>query len=153
MTETPNPQTLAAALADAREARGLTQEELAERSGLSVRAIRNLETGHTARPRRQSLLLLARALGLPPGPLLTPQRSGNPPGPVPAELPAAPWQRLAGRERLIASLKAHLLSEERRGSGPAVVVGPPGAGKTSLVLRAAHGARARFPGGQVFVDL
>jgi transcriptional regulator with XRE-family HTH domain len=54
-------------LVRAREAACLTQGELAERSGLSVRAIRNLETGHTARPRKQSLLLLAEALGLPAG--------------------------------------------------------------------------------------
>lgn len=153
MTETPNPEVLAAALVDAREALGLTQEALAERSGLSVRAIRNLETGRTARPRKQSLLLLTRALGLPPGRLLRPPRPLGPTGPVPAELPAAPRHRLAGRERFIASLKSHLGVEDRHATGPAVVVGPPGAGKTSLILRAAHGVRARFPDGQVFVDL
>ncbi|MEU6551691.1 NB-ARC domain-containing protein [Streptomyces sp. NPDC046915] len=154
MTETPNPETLAAALVDAREALGLTQEGLAERSGLSVRAIRNLETAHTARPRTQSLLLLARALGLPPARLLRSPRPCGPAGPVPAELPAAPRHRLAGREGLITSLKGRLCGEDGRGtSGPAVVVGPPGAGKTSLILRAAHGVRSRFPDGQVFVDL
>ncbi|MGW0414464.1 helix-turn-helix domain-containing protein, partial [Streptomyces collinus] len=62
----PGP-TLAVALVRAREAACLTQDELAVRSGLSVRAIRNLETGHTARPRRQSLVLLAEALELAPG--------------------------------------------------------------------------------------
>ncbi|MFI5686891.1 NB-ARC domain-containing protein [Streptomyces sp. NPDC051636] len=153
MTEIPTPQTLAAALVGAREAACLTQEELAVRSGLSVRAIRNLETGHTARPRKQSLLLLARALGLPPGRLLRPPRPGGPAGPMPAELPAAPRHRLAGRERTVASLKTHLSERDRGDAGPAVVVGPPGAGKTSLVLRAAHGVRTRFPDGQVFVDL
>ncbi|MFJ9815470.1 NB-ARC domain-containing protein [Streptomyces sp. NPDC101151] len=153
------PDGLAAALVRAREAACLTQGELAERSGLSVRAIRNLETGHTARPRKQSLLLLAEALGLPSreaGRLLRLPRTGHPPAPwdgtVPAELPAAPGRRLVGRGALVADLTAHLARPEGRG-GPAVVVGPPGAGKTSLVLRAAHEVRGRFPDGQVFVDL
>ena len=34
-----------------------------------------------------------------------------------------------------------------------LVVGPAGAGKTTLVLRWAHGAAARFPDGQLFVDM
>ncbi|MFE4583552.1 helix-turn-helix domain-containing protein, partial [Streptomyces chartreusis] len=46
MTQTSLPTTLADALVTAREAACLTQEDLAERSGVSVRAIRNLETGH-----------------------------------------------------------------------------------------------------------
>lgn len=48
-----------------RVAAGLTQEELAERSGLSARAISNLERGQTGRPFRASAELLARALALP----------------------------------------------------------------------------------------
>jgi len=42
----------------------LTQEELADRSGLSVRTIRELEAGRVRRPRRESLRLLADALRL-----------------------------------------------------------------------------------------
>ncbi|MGW5329636.1 NB-ARC domain-containing protein [Streptomyces sp. NPDC004014] len=169
----PSPGTgLAAALVRAREAACLTQDELAVRSGLSVRAIRNLETGHTARPRRRSLVLLAEALGLAPAEarrlLRLPRGGGHPAGPaappgspgpdgplaphaaaVPAELPPAPRHRLAGREALAAALAAGLPG---RGA-PAVVVGPPGAGKTALVLRTAHAARDRFPDGQVYVDL
>ncbi|MEU3979332.1 AAA family ATPase [Streptomyces sp. NPDC026672] len=161
MSETSTVDTLAAVLVGAREAACLTQEDLAARSGLSVRAIRNLETGHTARPRKQSLLLLARALGLPAaevgGLLRAPREPARPvraPGPPPAELPAAPRTRLVGRQRPITSLRAHLTARQRRDRGrPAVVVGPPGAGKTSLVLQVAHGVRDRFPDGQVFVDL
>lgn len=48
-----------------RLASGMTQEELAGKSGLSVRAISNLERGRTARPHPRSLELLAVALGLP----------------------------------------------------------------------------------------
>ena len=153
----PGPRpSLAVALVRAREAACLTQDELAVRSGLSVRAIRNLETGHTARPRRQSLVLLAEALGLAPAEarrLLRLPRGEQPPAPagsdVPAELPPAPRHRLVGREALADALTAHLPGRR----GPAVVVGPPGAGKTSLILRTAHRARDRFPDGQVFVDL
>ncbi|MGW1983586.1 NB-ARC domain-containing protein [Streptomyces collinus] len=151
----PGP-TLAVALVRAREAACLTQDELAVRSGLSVRAIRNLETGHTARPRRQSLVLLAEALELAPGEtrrLLRLPRGEQPPARAPragpAELPAAPRRRLVGRERLVETLAGRLPGP----GGPAVVVGPPGAGKTALVLHTAHAVRDRFPDGQVYVDL
>ena len=42
----------------------LTQEELAEKSGLSPRTIQALEGGHVRRPHRESIRLLADALGL-----------------------------------------------------------------------------------------
>ena len=47
-----------------RKAAGLTQEDLAERSGLSVRTVRNLERG-APKPHPRSLHLLAAALNLP----------------------------------------------------------------------------------------
>jgi transcriptional regulator with XRE-family HTH domain len=43
----------------------LTQEQLAEKSGLSTRTIQDLEAGRVQRPRRDSVDLLAAALGLP----------------------------------------------------------------------------------------
>jgi predicted ATPase/DNA-binding XRE family transcriptional regulator len=51
-------------IAALREMRGWTQEALAERSGLSVRTIRNLELGVVQNPRRSSVDLLAQALGI-----------------------------------------------------------------------------------------
>ncbi|HEY3734229.1 MAG TPA: helix-turn-helix transcriptional regulator [Streptosporangiaceae bacterium] len=45
-----------------RMASGLTQEELAERTGMSVRAIGDIERGRTGQPRRSSMALLARTL-------------------------------------------------------------------------------------------
>jgi hypothetical protein len=45
----------------------LTQEGLAERSGLSPRSIQNLERGRVSRPRRASVRLLADALELTGG--------------------------------------------------------------------------------------
>jgi transcriptional regulator with XRE-family HTH domain len=43
---------------------GLSQEQLARRSGLAIRTIRNLERSPGNRPRRDSVRLLANALGL-----------------------------------------------------------------------------------------
>ncbi len=47
-----------------RVAAGLTQEDLAQRPGMSTRAISDLERGRTRRPYRRSLRLVAGALGL-----------------------------------------------------------------------------------------
>jgi transcriptional regulator with XRE-family HTH domain len=47
-----------------RLAAGLTQAELAERSGLSLRAISDLERGVKRAPRPRSIALLASTLGL-----------------------------------------------------------------------------------------
>ncbi|MBB4911728.1 helix-turn-helix domain-containing protein [Actinophytocola algeriensis] len=49
-----------------RQQAGLTQEELADRAGLSVRTIRRLETGVSANPQLDTVRLLADALGLQP---------------------------------------------------------------------------------------
>jgi transcriptional regulator with XRE-family HTH domain len=46
---------------------GLTQDELAELSGLSVRTISDLERNRTAKPYRRSVAMLADALGLSGG--------------------------------------------------------------------------------------
>jgi non-specific serine/threonine protein kinase len=51
-------------LREYRRAAGLTQEELAERAGVSPRSISELERGGAHVPRRDTIALLARALGL-----------------------------------------------------------------------------------------
>src|ERR1700738_2090960 len=51
-------------LRDYRRAAGLTQEELAERAGVSPRSISGLERGEGATPRRDTVALLAKALEL-----------------------------------------------------------------------------------------
>src|SRR5687767_2553305 len=48
----------------ARHAAGLSQEELAEQAGLSVRGISDLERGVNRTPREATLEMLATALGL-----------------------------------------------------------------------------------------
>jgi transcriptional regulator with XRE-family HTH domain len=51
-------------LRDSRLRAALTQEELAEHAGISVRAVGKLESGETSRPRPVTVRMLADALGL-----------------------------------------------------------------------------------------
>lgn len=56
--------SLSSLLRSHRRARHLTQEQLAEASGLSVRSVRNLESGAVSTPRISSLQRIAEALRL-----------------------------------------------------------------------------------------
>jgi transcriptional regulator with XRE-family HTH domain len=154
---------LGAVLSNARVAAGLTQEELADRSGLSVRAIRNLETGRTGAPRQQSVGLLAGALGMPPGQLL-PRPCGSAPAlsaavprasavPPQSELPAC-YPSPVGRFALVTEL-CELLTDTAGGPATklAVVTGPPGSGKTATVAHTARLLSRDFPDLQVYIDL
>src|SRR5947209_147616 len=58
--------TFAALLRRHRLATGLTQEQLAERANLSVRAVSDLERGLRTAPRRDTVDLLSAALELVP---------------------------------------------------------------------------------------
>src|SRR5882672_1804428 len=58
------PATFGEALRARRVRAGLTQADLAERAGVSVRAVRYIEGGRIARPRRESVRRLAGAVGL-----------------------------------------------------------------------------------------
>ncbi|MEU4423007.1 tetratricopeptide repeat protein [Actinoplanes sp. NPDC024001] len=123
---------------------GLTQEELAECSGVSVRSIRDLEAGRVARPRRATVELLAEVFGVPPEELLD---TGPIPGsgwPRPAQLPAAP-AGFAGRADIVVRLDAS--------TRLAVVSGTAGVGKTAIALHWGHRVADRFPDGQLYVNL
>ena len=61
----PGPTRPGEWLRQQRVAAGLTQEDLAERSRVSVRAIADLERGRTKKPYPSSVRAIARALGLP----------------------------------------------------------------------------------------
>jgi tetratricopeptide (TPR) repeat protein/transcriptional regulator with XRE-family HTH domain len=60
----PAESAFPATLQRLRVAARLTQEQLADRSGLSVRSVSQLERGRVRYPRRKSVHLLGRALGL-----------------------------------------------------------------------------------------
>ncbi len=61
--------TLGDRLRELREARGLRQEDLEERSGVDSQTISNIEVGRQM-PRTQTLMKLAKGLGVRPGDLL-----------------------------------------------------------------------------------
>jgi DNA-binding SARP family transcriptional activator len=79
-------------------------------------------------------------------------RPTTPQTPVPRELPARS-RSFVGRVREVERLHTLLDEPERCGPRVAVVHGPCGIGKSALVLEVAHRARARFPGGQLYIDL
>jgi predicted ATPase/DNA-binding XRE family transcriptional regulator len=141
-----------------REAAGLTQAELAERAGLSEKAIGALERGRRQRPYPHTVRALADALELTPderaeltGAL--PTRAVAPvPAPAPAtsaRLPASPTG-LIGRERELAEVVGLLRSGMAR---QLTLTGPGGVGKTQLALEAARRLQGAFAGGSAFVPL
>ena len=76
------------------------------------------------------------------------------PVPVPAQLPAGATA-FTGRASELRRLDAELSGAPGDGATTpvALVVGPAGVGKTALAVRWAHHVRARFPDGQLYVDL
>jgi transcriptional regulator with XRE-family HTH domain len=60
------PRSFAALLAQYRVAAGVSQEELAERAGLSRRGISDLERGERRSPRLATVLRLGMAMNLDP---------------------------------------------------------------------------------------
>jgi DNA-binding XRE family transcriptional regulator len=57
-------ESVAAGIREYRIRNGLSQEDLADRAGLSVRALRYIESGRTRRPRPATMRLLSDAFGL-----------------------------------------------------------------------------------------
>jgi transcriptional regulator with XRE-family HTH domain len=146
-----------------RLAAGLTQEELAERAKLSVRALRDLERGATGRPYRHSINRLADALILTDADRTEFSRmarrvrgeAGRRGGPrVPRQLPGV-GADFTGRSAELKTL-AGLLEADGGPVGTVVVSaigGTAGVGKTALALTWARQITDRFPDGQLYVNL
>ncbi|MFI0773984.1 helix-turn-helix domain-containing protein [Streptomyces sp. NPDC021212] len=142
-----------------REAVGLTQRELAEEAGVSVRGLRDIESGRSRSPQRRTLRMLADALSLDEREYraLTGRRNA-PDVPEPAAPCTLPG-RFAGFTGRTAELRTvRDLAERASGGGLAetaacVVSGQPGTGKSTLAVRAAEEAAPLFPDGQLALDL
>jgi predicted ATPase/DNA-binding XRE family transcriptional regulator len=136
----------------------LTQEELAERAGVSARLISDLERGTIHRPRRDTVQLLADGLrlrgserdtfvALARGQPVTP-----PDAPVslpPYSLPRPPTP-IVGRRQELATALALLLDPE---VNLLTLIGTGGVGKTRLALEIGSRAVEAIPDGAAFVDL
>ncbi|VVJ18913.1 Transcriptional regulator [Amycolatopsis camponoti] len=139
-----------------RRAAELTQEALAEKSGLSGQAVGALERGDRRYPHRETLDRLADALGLTGDGraefAAAAARPGSPAGTavVPRELPGG-VAAFTGREAELDRVLG-LLGESRQG-GVVAVAGMAGVGKTALALEAGHRLARRFPDGSLHLDL
>ncbi|WP_143264429.1 helix-turn-helix transcriptional regulator, partial [Amycolatopsis kentuckyensis] len=88
-----------ALLRELRRQAGMTQDELAERSGIAVRTIGRLERGEGSNPRLGTVKLLADALGIAPADhrrLLAAAAGGDLAAAAGGDLAGAPGGDLAG---------------------------------------------------------
>lgn len=150
------PETFATLLRRARRAAGLTQEALAERSGLSVRGIQDLERGMT-HPLRDTVARFDRALGLAGADRAAFARAGAPRPPAQERQRAADATRhglpvgvtsFIGRECELETVR-RLVATTRL----LTLTGPGGAGKTRLALETARQALPEYRDGVAWVEL
>jgi predicted ATPase/DNA-binding XRE family transcriptional regulator len=140
-----------------RLAAGLTQEELAERAGVSTRGVSDLERGARGLPRNDTLRMLLGALDLAPNDQAALVASARPAPEPPPEVDSTgkmsvplPTTPLIGREDEIAAVRDLLLNEEVR---LLTQTGPGGVGKTRLALALGQCLTTDFPDGVAFVSL
>jgi tetratricopeptide (TPR) repeat protein/transcriptional regulator with XRE-family HTH domain len=167
-------------LREIRESQGLTIENLAAASGVSVTTISTQERGLVSRPQRAIVRKLAGALDLSGDELAdfeaasrrgrahsisTPERNtadSEDAAVRPASVVAAaqgmatralpyPIRSFTGRDEELSELVGALSDADR--SRIHVIRGMPGAGKTALAVQVGHRVAGGFPDGQFFIDL
>jgi tetratricopeptide (TPR) repeat protein/transcriptional regulator with XRE-family HTH domain len=156
-----SPGKLAGVLRELRTRARLTQQELADAAGLSLRTVSDLERGVATTPQKETVRLLADALHL-----LGPERAqfetagrGRPLASVSQPAAAAAIRSLprdvasfTGRRQELEQLAKSAIT-----AGGVVSIhaigGMAGVGKTAFAVHAAHRLADRFPGGQVFLRL
>jgi tetratricopeptide (TPR) repeat protein/transcriptional regulator with XRE-family HTH domain len=151
----------------------LTQEELAEAAGVSLRSVSNLERGINRTAHRDTAELLAGALGLagPASEVFVAAARGRAPaadvlaardGLVPGAFAAAATRALprdiaafTGRQAELAQLMTTLTDLTADGGvvGIHAIDGMAGIGKTTFAVHAAHQLAPAFPDGQFFLPL
>ncbi|MFE4491840.1 ATP-binding protein [Streptomyces niveus] len=151
--------SFAALLRDLREARSLTQQELATAAGVSVDAVSALERGRRTQPQPHTVRALATALRLRDADhlalLASLGRAGNDALEMPSRTltprrPSPPGVPVVGRDDEVAETVAAL------GTTPGRLVtltGPGGVGKTTIALVAAHVMAEERPDTVYFADL
>jgi tetratricopeptide (TPR) repeat protein/transcriptional regulator with XRE-family HTH domain len=137
---------------------GWTQEELAEAAGLSVRAVAYLERGAVATPQKETVRLLAGALGLAGqarAGFEAAARGRAGPGGVAAATRTLPRDiaSFTGRARELEQLAEAATAGAGGVVGIHAIGGMAGVGKTAFAVHAAHRLAGRFPGGQIFLPL
>lgn len=137
-----------------RAAAGLTQEELAERSGISARTVSDVERGLRTAVYTHTAQRLAAALGLQEEArrrfeAVARGRATTPPQPASGEVPIPPTPLLGRADELDAVVAAL----KNPGVRLLTLTGPGGIGKTRLALDVAARQLMSFPDGVFFVSL
>lgn len=157
------PVTFAGLLRELRVHAQLTQEELAEVSGVRPRTVSDLERGVATTPQRETIRRLADALSL--SGKARAQFEAIARGreiPAVADGPTAATRTLprdvasfTGRQQELLELIS--VAADAAGSGGVVSIhaigGMAGVGKTAFAVHAAHRLADRFPAGQIFLPL
>jgi transcriptional regulator with XRE-family HTH domain/tetratricopeptide (TPR) repeat protein len=151
------PLTFGEQLRRLRTSADLTLEALAERSGVSVRTIGDVERGVSVAPHRRTVDALARGLRLDPAERESLLRDVRARRAVPAQGPrasaVAPHRvgDFSGREREIAEIVSFLGGAPAGRTAPVVISGLAGIGKTTTALEAIHRLESSRP--ILFLDL